>query len=279
MTRRFVHTAMATRFDMWLCGTDEQLLVDVAQEVWREVDRLELLMSRHDQRAEIARINREARERAVRIEIELFEILEDCRRWFEATNGYFDVTATLDRSASDGLPQPFALDPERRTVRITTANVRFDLGGYGKGYALDRILTLLDRFEMITSGYIQAGTSSVLASGVRENGEPWSVAMPAHFRSENASKKLQLMDQGFSYSGVYHAGESEASDIIDPYTGRRLDEPAACWVIAPDALEAEVLSTALLAMGRQRAGLFMRQYVGESVDRLPGSSRLNYFIE
>ena len=62
---------------------------------------------------------------------------------------------------------------------------------------------------------------------------------------------LLLADQSFSCSTALAPGQT-ASDLIAPRRGKPLTEQAACVVVAPTALEAEVLSTACLVMGKQR---------------------------
>src|SRR5262249_54212590 len=81
--------------------------------------------------------------------------------------------------------------------------------------------------------------------------------------------QLALSNRGFSCSAVF--GESSqkqdaaASDIIDPLTGTTLRRQAACFVLAPTALEAELWSTALLSMGRPRAEAYTRR-LEKSID-------------
>lgn len=48
-------------------------------------------------------------------------------------------------------------------------------------------------------------------------------------------------------------GDATTSDIVDPHDGRPRAEPAACAVVAKSAATAEILSTALVCMGRLRA--------------------------
>jgi FAD:protein FMN transferase len=72
---------------------------------------------------------------------------------------------------------------------------------------------------------------------------------------------MELTDCGVSSSAVFDP-DSTKSEIIDPILCRSLDRQAACSVIAPTALEAEVLSTALLAMGRAQAAPFLVSFPG-----------------
>ena len=246
MTLHFSHIAMGTRFEMWLCGADPTHLQSVAFLAWEEVDRLELLLSRYDPRAEIARINREAAERPTRVEVELFNLLQDCQEWAQRTNGYFDITYE-----SPGDLPPYTLDPAQRTVYFAQQGVLLDLGGYGKGYALDRVVNVLRSYG-ITSACVHGGRSSVVAIGIQENGHHWTVAIPHHDNRNKAMHSLPLLNQGFSYSATV-SNERHEPDIINPHQHTPCSIPEACWVLASSALEAEVWTTALLAMGRNEA--------------------------
>ncbi len=266
MTHHFDHTAMATRFDLWLCGEDADLLQSVAYQAWEEIDRLEMMMSRHDTRAELARINREAHERPVRIEIELFDVLEDCRYWHSFTNGYFDIAYRTSKTLiNDITTQRYSLDRENRTISFAFEGVELDLGGYGKGYALDRVAGLLAQYNL-ENAFVQGGTSSALARGTKEDGNQWRIDIPHPQNPARVVDSKTLQDKGFSYSATYHPKTEKISDIIDPHTRRPISTSAACWMISPTALQAEVLTTALLAMGETKAGLFCTKKLDENFE-------------
>jgi FAD:protein FMN transferase len=287
MTVRCARLAMGTAFEFSLVGDDVEHLTAVGEAALDEVTRVERLLSRFDPASEVSRINREAASRPVRVDRELFSILMDCRTWFDSTDGYFDVCATGE-SDSPSIGRSVRLDPDARTIRFLDPTARLDFGGYGKGYALDAAAQVLDEFG-VESAFLHGGTSSILARGRQEDGSPWRIGLhdpfetslvptvprgnavfdaPRRPEGRGASgealprgawervEKLDLIDLGVSSSAAFGPG-NETSDLIDPIQGRTLDRQSACTVIAPTALEAEVLSTALLAMGKGRASAFL----------------------
>jgi FAD:protein FMN transferase len=230
-------TAMATRFDVLLRGEDEQHLDDVAVAVCEEIQRLDALLSRYDQRSEIARLNRAAFGKFVRIDRELFALLERCEQARALTDGYFDVTQCA----------ALQLDADACAVQLTRADAAIDLGAIGKGYALDCGREIVLRYG-VASGLLQGGTSSVLAIG----DDAWPIAVRHPLQPERIVMQLALVSMGFSCSAVRHA-EQMQSDVVNPQTGESLKGDAACFVLAASATEAEIYSTALLAMGKTKA--------------------------
>jgi thiamine biosynthesis lipoprotein len=240
--------AMATLFEVRLRGEDEEHLEAVAVAVLEEIVRLDAVFSRYDLRSEVSRINRHAGRAAVRVDHEVFALLARCEAARQFTNGWFDVTATSPHRAA------LELDEATGTVQFAHPAAAIDLGGVAKGYALDCGREILQRFG-VTCALLNGGTSSVLAIGSARGAEGWPVAIqPANC----AAAVVKLKNQSFSCSAVRRADET-ASDILNPQTGAPLGGDATCYVIADSAAEAEIYSTALLVMGRERAASFIRE--------------------
>lgn len=234
--------AMGSLFEVFLRGDDAEHLEAVALAVFDEVRRLEMLLSRYDPGSEISRINREGWRQPVRVDGEVFALLERSERGRRETGGSFDIAPGLELS----------FDAPR--VGLSGVGVGIDPGGIGKGYALDVCGRILRRFN-IGSGLIHGGTSSILAIG----GDDWPIDLrnPASPELPPVGR-LWLRDGAFSCSVVVSG--SQESGIIDPLTGQRVIGTAACYVLAPEATEAEILSTGLLVMGRERAADFLSRY-------------------
>ena len=215
---------MATLFEGWLVGNSLPYLRATANLLQSEILRIEELLSRFDPAAELARINREAPARTVRADRELIAVLQDCLKWYDKTNGYFDV-GTKSYSGKHTLKQALKVYPVSAEIRYRDPNLSLDMGGYGKGYALDKLANILEEYS-INNYFLHGGKSSALSKGRHTNGESWKIRV---------GEELKKIDGGFSWSG-----ETQ-------------EEPFDCAVFSPDALTAEVYSTALIAMGRQKA--------------------------
>jgi FAD:protein FMN transferase len=253
--------AMGTLFEAWLVGEDEEHLAAVGEAALDEVARLEQLLSRFDPRSEISRLNRTAAQEPVLVDVEVFGILKTCHGYWKATDGYYDIAASSPTSSVATRPSTgdIELDEQRRTVRFTHPGVRLDLGGFGKGYALDRAGLILKEFG-IQHACLHGGTSSVIAVGRDEHGGPWQIGIRDPWAGDAAVElgRVEVADRGYSCSAVFGPGE-QRSDVVDPHAGEPLTTQAACGVLAADALEAEILSTALLSMGKERAAAYTRR--------------------
>jgi thiamine biosynthesis lipoprotein len=258
---------MGTCFEAVLVGEaddDAARLSAIARTLWDEVARVERVLSRFDSASEVVRLNREAGRRPVRASVELIDVLLACEHYRAATGGYFDVALGAARPAG-----AIEINRDLRTVRFAHPDVQLDFGAYGKGHALDRLRSILAEHG-ITRALLHGGTSSVLAVGTRPDGRPWPVGLrdaycgDAAKRSGIAFEQLQLADCALSCSAVFgeDATSPAGSDLVDPTTGFPLARQAACVVLADSAAEAEVWSTACLAMGRDRAAERLRARAG-----------------
>ena len=275
---------MATLFEVWLVGDDVEHLTAIGEAVLDEIQRIESLLSRFDPASEIYRVNQNAATRPVLVDFELYALLQDGARRFEQTEGFFSIAqlTPVSNKPDDAWKQPAAraripdsvhLVDQQRTVTFTNECVALDLGGYGKGYALDSASRILQQYG-VGDGILHGGTSSILAHGLREDGRPWLVGLrdPFSNRANEEVITLAVTNCGISTSMVFDGLDDEnerSSDIFRP-AGHSWEElavtkQAACSVITPAAVDAEVLSTALLAMGKDRAG----DYLDRNESRVP----------
>jgi thiamine biosynthesis lipoprotein len=161
--------AMGTFFEVFLAGADGEHLEAVASAALEEVARLERLLSGYDPFSEVTRLNREAGRRPMRVDADVWDLLCACEGYRRRTGGFFDVTAAAGDGVGGG--EALLLDEGRRAVRLGRPGAALDLGGAGKGFALDRAGEVLRQFG-VTSGLLHGGTSSVLAVGRHPDGRP-----------------------------------------------------------------------------------------------------------
>jgi len=254
---------MGSLFTVRLIGDDEEHLAAVAEAALDEIARIERLLSWRDPRSECARIVREVAEAAVLVDREMFDLLVRCEAARLETRGYFNIAYRPGIAAAEG-SDFLQLDADRRTIRLDGPGVRLDFGAVGKGYALDVAVSEIVRFG-VRDGLLDGGASSVRALGRNIGGNPWivglrdpSVGVDNPAAEAGASARIALADEGLSSSATFASADpAEPSDIVDRRTGRPLAESAAVTVVAGSATDAEILSTALLAMGKRDARTYI----------------------
>jgi thiamine biosynthesis lipoprotein len=148
------------------------------------------------------------------------------------------------------------LDPVASTVRFRKHGVEIDLGGIGKGYALDRCAEHLARAG-VCDYVIHGGHSSVLARGSRlgraADDPGWTVAVRRPLRADQRLAEIRLRNRALGTSGsgnqfFYHQGR-RYGHVLDPRTGWPAEGVLSCTVLAPTAAAADALSTAFFVMG------------------------------
>lgn len=268
--KRFSHEAMATTFELLIVHEDEHYARQAATAAFDQVDRLEGELSRFRENSDVTRINNAGPNQPLQLGLDTFECLKIAKRIYAETNGAFDITiGTLlkcwrNDDGSPRKPSPKEIDLARmhtgtnllqlnedeHTIHLSAGGVQVDLGGIGKGYAVDRVAELL-RDWSIDVALISGGYSSVLAldapphrkvSCRGKKGWPLTMTNPAGRREILARPFLQ--NAALSGSGVQKGGH-----IIDPRTTEPVEGRRAAWSSARDAATADALSTAFMIMG------------------------------
>jgi thiamine biosynthesis lipoprotein len=264
-----------------VCGRDVAALPAIAGEALDEIDRVDRLMSNYRRDSPLSRLNREAANGPVAVEPELLELLAECLRWSRESDGAFDVTVGPLMKAwgffrDDGrVPgedelrrvlevvgyRHVVLDRAGGTVRFDRPGVELDLGGIGKGYAVDRVVELLRRGG-ITSALVNLGGSSVYGLGAPPGREAWEIGIQDPTRSARIALTVSLRDRALSVAGGYERFFEKKgvtySHIMDPRTGRPVRGVLSVAVLSSSATDGDALDDVLFVEGAQRAAAFLK---------------------
>jgi len=279
--------AMACDFSVFLNANENAIATEKAVEALDLVEALEAQMTvyRHD--SEVSRINACAAKQPVKVESQLFSLFVCAVKMCEETNGAFDMTAgplskvwgfhrregrVPDADAiAAGMElvgsHLLVLNERDETIFYDRSGLEINLGGIGKGYALDRSVELLSD-SGLESFLIHSGLSSVAARGRRATGfnetVGWTIGLKHPLRPESRLAEIYLSDQALSTSGsatqsFRHQGR-RFGHILDPRNGQPAERVLSSTVIAPDAATADALSTAFYVMGVDESLDFCRQH-------------------
>jgi FAD:protein FMN transferase len=261
--RQFSHEAMATTFKILAIHDDEKYARQVACEAFAEVDRLEAQLSRFIENSEVSRINNLPANKPMVLWIDTFECLKKSIELYEQTKGAFDVTVGpllkcwLNKDGSSRTPGQqeltdarsivgtnlIKLNEQEITIELLKSHVQIDLGGIGKGYAVDCVAKMLRDYEMTTS-LISGGGSTVFALNAPAGTDGWPLTISTPGNRSEILARLNLKNRAISSSGI----EERGRHIIDPRTGKPALSRSSAWSFTPDAATADALSTAFMVM-------------------------------
>src|SRR5262245_19690805 len=157
--------SMGCVYSIVIYGRDTAPLREAVAAALDEVDRIDRLMSHYKNDSELSRVNREAAERAVKVDPELFDFTAECLRYRRESDGEFDITvgqlmkawgffrgegrtpseAELEEARNRVGYQHVILNQRDGTIFFDKMGVELDLGGIAKGYAVDRAVAVLKR--------------------------------------------------------------------------------------------------------------------------------------
>jgi thiamine biosynthesis lipoprotein len=281
---------MGTRLTIEIAGPAPEAAFEAA---FGEVGRLEEVMSNWRESSEVSRLNRDAAAGWVRCSPDLFAAVDAALRFAGETGGAFDPTVEplvrrLGIRDPEGLPpgaspSPGApeagpvgwrhvrLDRAARAARFDDAGVGIDLGGIGKGIALDAAARVLKE-RGVTKALLDFG-GQLLAIGSSPGGRGWSVGIADPLDRGRPVAVVPLRSGSLSTSGNGERGPGRPGHILDPARGAPARFEGTVTVLAADATAADALSTALYVMGPEAGARWAEQHAVEAVFLWRGADR------
>ncbi len=275
-------TAARARF---LMGTRLSIVIDgpvagrAFDDAFDEVARLETVLSNWKATSELARLNARAARGDVLCSPDLYRAIRLSLEWAERTGGAFDPTVeplvrALGLRPGDEIggpappprseqassePPPIGwrhvrLGRSGRSVRFDADGVGIDLGGIGKGIALDAAARTLER-DGVRDALLDFG-GQILALGRPRGSGGWPVGIadPADRDEPVAVVTVAGLSVATSGNGERSVPgpDGPVGHILDPATRRPAPFDGSVTVAARDGTSADALSTALFVMGPER---------------------------
>jgi thiamine biosynthesis lipoprotein len=259
---------MGTAIHVELWSDDRATATQAIDAVMDEMHRIDALMSPYKASSELSLVNRDAGRRPVAVCAELFDLVERSIEYSELSGGVFDITyasvghlydyrkrirpdeAQLAAARGAIGYRNLHLDRNARTVRFAREDVRIDLGGFAKGYAVDNGASILARHGIRHAVVGAGGDSRMLGDRC---GRPWTVGIRDPRREGEVVALLPLEDVAVSTSGDYERyfddGDERCHHLIDPRTGRSPNAVRSVTIVAPDGLTSEAMSKTVFVLG------------------------------
>lgn len=241
---RFGHEAMATVFEVFVYHEDHKYCSQAAHAAFCLVDGLEGHLSRFIENSDVSQINTLEAGRSLMVDVSTWRCLNDAKELYRLTGGVFDICF---RSKRGGRPiKEFFSSPDdiilNDEISVSVRRgVDVDLGGIGKGFAVDAIAEEFNEWGL-ECFLIHGGKSSVRAGEAPEGARGWpvNIFMPARAQP---LKRVYARNVCLGASGV-----EKGEHIFSPVSGKGVVGGKCAWSVAPCASMADGLSTAFMIM-------------------------------
>jgi FAD:protein FMN transferase len=298
----FQQPEMGVPFRIVLYAFSKNAAEGAATAAFARIKQINDVMTDYDSDSELSRLSQTSgQNKEVSVSPDLWVVLSRAQDLAERSHGAFDVTVgpyvNLWRYArrQGAMPDPdrlakaraavgytkMQLDSHSRAVKLQAPNMRLDLGGIAKGYAVDQALKTLTRLG-ITNALISGG-GDMAVSGPPPDKAGWRIELPP-LDATNAPPARYVM---VSYVGISTSGDlfqrleidgKRYSHIIDPRTGIGLTDHRLVTVIAPDDFTADGLTKVMSVLDPKEALRFIAKEPNAFVriTRKPGAKVEEY---
>lgn len=282
----FERPEMGMPFRVVLYSQSEERAKQCAEAAFHRIKELNDIMSDYDEQSELSKLSRSSGSvQAVPLSSDLWFVLNRAQELAQRSHGAFDVTVgpfvQLWRRArrQHQLPDPVRLaearlavgyqhvrlDPAKRTAELLVSNMKLDLGGIAKGYAIGEALKVL-RSQGIEQALVEGG-GDVGVSNPPPGKQGWRFELSSlDISNAHPPRFLLLKNVAISTSGdLYQRLEIDGkrySHIVDPHTGIGLTNHSLVNVIAPDSITADSLTKVVSVLGPKEGLIFLKNTPG-----------------
>lgn len=263
---------MGNRFEISVVSDDESRASSSIDLAVAEISRIEKLLTTFSDDSQTNQINAAAGTKPVKVDQEVFQLIQRSLKISALTQGAFDITyGSIDKSLWNfdvnmkSLPDAetarkavrlinyknVIMDPEHLTVMLKEKGMRIGFGGIGKGYAADRAKAILQQ-NGVNSGIVNAA-GDLTTWGTQPNGKPWTIGIADPDKQLTPFSTLNISDTAIATSGNYEKyaliNGKKYSHTIDPKTGLPVSGIKSVSIICPSAEFADAMATPVTVMG------------------------------
>lgn len=266
---RGVDLAFDTSISVQLLHDDEKQANLAIEDAFAAAKKIDFLMSVYRHSSQVFTLN--AIGNLDHPDPHLVAVLKIARDLTALTQGAFDVTVQplwiayknahsrgdlptdAERESARTLVDSRQLVFDERSVQLLRPGMAITLNGIAQGYTTDLALAAI-RARGIRHALLDMGECG--AVGARDEDRPWMLGIQDPRKSELLARTLRMDSRSVATSGDYETGfnaDFSQHHIFDPHTGSSPLELASATVVAPTAVLADGLSTAMMVMGATRA--------------------------
>ncbi len=271
VTYREKASLLGSPFEITVIANDSLQGKEYCKNAINEVKRIEYLISDWISTTQISQVNQKAGLQAIKVDKEVFDLVERAIKISKLTNGAFDISyASMDKIWKfDGtmtqMPTPesikksvekvgyknIILNPKDTTIFLKNKGMKLGLGGIGQGYIADKVKELLTK-QGCKAGLVNV-SGDINTWGFQIDNKPWNVALVNPMNKSKVFATFPLYNSAVETSGSYEKyvvfNGSRYSHIINPKTGYPAQGIISVSVFAKQTEIADALATAIFVMG------------------------------
>lgn len=262
---------LGSPFEITVVATDSIQANSYIDLAVSEVKRIENLISDWIPTTQISKVNQNAGIAPVKVDLEVYELVERATKISKLTSGAFDISyASMDKiwkfdGSMKEMPTPEAikksvekvgyqniiLNPKDTTIFLKNQGMKLGLGGIGQGYIADKIKIVLQE-KGCTSGLVNV-SGDINTWGTQPNGDTWTVGIVNPMNKNKIFATFPLNDSAVETSGSYEKYVTfngiRYTHIIDPRTGYPASGIVSVSVFAKQTELADALATGIFVLG------------------------------
>lgn len=245
---------------------------DAIESVFSEFDRIVKKFTRFNEDSELSNLNRSSGEWVI-VSSEFFNLIKYMLELNKRTNGTFDPTiidflevygynkdydfSKLDNPSLDEMVRDIAsnrakasdieLNENELSVKLVKGQ-KIELGGCGKGYALDQSKDIL--LNLGFDNFLIDGGGDLISNGTNEKGKDWEVGLYVFENNEKTLKgSTKLVNEAIASSGGWARKVKQFHHLINPNSGTPENKFNTVFVRSKKAILADSLATTLFVGG------------------------------
>ena len=284
ITYKKTASLLGSPFDITVVAKDSIQGSEYTETAISEVKRVENLISDWIPSSHISKVNQNAGIQPIKVDAEVYELVERALKISKLTNGAFDISyASMDKiwkfdGSMKKMPteeeikksvekvgyQNVILNPKDTTIFLKNEGMKLGLGGIGQGYIADKLKALLKEKGCV-SGIVNV-SGDISTWGKQISGKPWTIGIINPMNKNKVFATFPLEDTSVETSGSYEKfvtfGGKRYSHIIDPRTGYPASGIVSISVFAKQTEVADALATGIFVMGVEVGLDFVNQING-----------------
>ncbi|OEK00892.1 thiamine biosynthesis protein ApbE [Roseivirga sp. 4D4] len=275
---------MGSRFEISAFDADAQKAWDGINAAITEISRIERLISSWDPNSQTSLINRNAGIKPIKVDNELFQLIQRAVQISRITDGAFDISyASMDRiwkfdGSMKEMPDAeivkearskigfrnIQLNPAKLEVYLKVKGMKIGFGAIGKGYAAQKAKEKMSALG-IKSGVVNAA-GDLIAWGKDIDGESFKVGIADPRKKNHVLSWLKVNNTSVVTSGDYERyvlfDNVRYAHIIDPRTGYPTTGIKSVTIVSANPELADALSTSVFVLGIEKGLYLINQLQG-----------------